>query len=206
MPTAAAEADIIQNRINVALAKSQRLVASWLPSSDSTNTRSAEEIQEEEDALFTPIPPRLGLGAPIPKEFADGDTKKQKEFILNDKIRRRMIGNRPSDLPSRPQGQLKRGPPVGNAGANTPRSGTGRAAEVETDSDDESRSSLWRTKHPKVPPTSESANGRSGNAVVASPRERPSTSKRRTNFLDEFLLEKSKKRKGNDRASKSKRV
>lgn len=59
MPAAAAEADIIQNRINVALARSQRLVASWLPPSpDSANVRSAEEIQKDEDALFTPIPPR----------------------------------------------------------------------------------------------------------------------------------------------------
>ncbi|KAH0536225.1 hypothetical protein GP486_008898, partial [Trichoglossum hirsutum] len=144
----------------------------------------------------------LGLGAPVPKEFADGDVKKQKEFILNDKIRRRMMGGRSSDLPARPQDQRKGGPSAEGAGASTSRSIVGRAteAEAEADSDNESRSSLWKTKRPKDAPAGESVSGGCSSTAVTSSRERPST-KRRINFLDEFLLEKSekkkKKRKGN---------
>lgn len=142
---------------------------------------------------------RLGLGAPIPKEFADGDVKKQKEFILNDKLRRKMMGGRSSDLPARSQGQYKRGSSAEDAGAGASRSIAGRPVEAEADSDDESRSSLWKTRHPKVAPAGGSVNGGYSSAAVASSRERQNA-KRRTNFLDEFLLEKSekKKRKGNE--------
>jgi hypothetical protein len=144
---------------------------------------------------------RLGLGAPVPKEFADGDVKKQKEFILNDKIRRRMMmSSRSSDLPARPQGQHKRGSLAEDASAGTSRSIVDRAVEAEADSDDESRSSLWKTRRSKIAPAAGSVSGGYGSTAAASSRERPST-KRRTNFLDEFLLEKSekkKKRKGNE--------
>ena len=53
------EADIIFNRANVALAKSQRLVASWLPprtEEEIKNTKSEEEIEREEQEMFTPVP------------------------------------------------------------------------------------------------------------------------------------------------------
>lgn len=53
--------DIILNRANVALARSQRLVASWLPAQtpeekSSNNTKSEEELQREENEIFTPVP------------------------------------------------------------------------------------------------------------------------------------------------------
>lgn len=53
------EADILFNRANVALAKSQRLVASWLPpltQEEIKNARTEEEIEKEEQELFTPVP------------------------------------------------------------------------------------------------------------------------------------------------------
>lgn len=53
------EADIIFNRANVALAKSQRLVASWLPprtEAELKSTKSEEQIDQEEQELFTPVP------------------------------------------------------------------------------------------------------------------------------------------------------
>ncbi|KAI9786217.1 MAG: hypothetical protein M1839_007627 [Geoglossum umbratile] len=198
MPASASEADIIQNRINVALAKSQRLVASWLPPPASTaNTKSAQEIQEEEDAQFTPIPPRLGLGAPVPKEFADGDAKKQKELILNDKIRRKMMGGRSPSLLARPQSQPRKGLSSETASAGTARPTVGRAL-AEIDSEDESRSSQWKAKRPKDASANEGASGGHSSGAMAPSPGRSSASKRRTNYLDEFLLEKSeKKRKRN---------
>ncbi|GMF79180.1 unnamed protein product [Aspergillus oryzae] len=46
------ETDVILNKANVALARSQRLVASWLPpktQEEQANTKSEEALQQEED-------------------------------------------------------------------------------------------------------------------------------------------------------------
>ena len=62
MPAAASEADIIFNRANVALAKSQRLIASWLPPRTEEELRNAKtemEIEKEEEEMFTPMPELL---------------------------------------------------------------------------------------------------------------------------------------------------
>lgn len=57
MPTIPSEADIIFNRASVALAKSQRLIASWLPPpSELTNAKSDAEMEREEQEMFTPVP------------------------------------------------------------------------------------------------------------------------------------------------------
>lgn len=60
------ETDVILNRANVALARSQRLVASWLTPKDGDGDnngdeqppkpKSEEELQREESDLFTPVP------------------------------------------------------------------------------------------------------------------------------------------------------
>lgn len=53
------ESDIILNRANVALARSQRLVASWLPEKtpdELANAKSEEELQREEGEIFTAVP------------------------------------------------------------------------------------------------------------------------------------------------------
>lgn len=59
MALSKSESDIILNRANVALARSQRLVASWLPdrsADELANAKSEEEIQREEDEIFTAVP------------------------------------------------------------------------------------------------------------------------------------------------------
>jgi hypothetical protein len=53
------EADIIFNRANVALAKNQRLVASWLPpptTDELAGAKSQEELDKEEAEMFAPVP------------------------------------------------------------------------------------------------------------------------------------------------------
>jgi hypothetical protein len=53
------EADIIFNRANVALAKTQRLIASWLPPptpEELANAKSEEELIKEEQDIFAPVP------------------------------------------------------------------------------------------------------------------------------------------------------
>lgn len=59
MPAQPSETDIIFNRASVALAKSQRLIASWLPPKtpeELANTKSEEELENEEKEIFTPVP------------------------------------------------------------------------------------------------------------------------------------------------------
>ena len=61
--TSVSEADVIFNRTNVALAKSQRLIASWLPprtEEELRNAKSAEEIEKEEAEIFVPMPDLYG--------------------------------------------------------------------------------------------------------------------------------------------------
>lgn len=58
--TSKPETDMILNRANVALARSQRLVASWLPpqtaEESSTIPKSEEELRREEEEIFTAVP------------------------------------------------------------------------------------------------------------------------------------------------------
>lgn len=59
MAASKSESDVILNRANVALARSQRLVASWLPAQtddELAHTKSEEELQREEDEIFTAVP------------------------------------------------------------------------------------------------------------------------------------------------------
>lgn len=76
------EADtIILNKANIALAKSQRLIASWLPRGSAkeppANAKSEAEIDREEQELFTPMPELYAThfitGRPLPaQKGADG--------------------------------------------------------------------------------------------------------------------------------------
>lgn len=52
------EADVVFNRASLALAKSQRLIASWLPPKlhDSTLVKTQEELDKEELDVFSPAP------------------------------------------------------------------------------------------------------------------------------------------------------
>lgn len=59
MSTTASENDVILNRVNLALAKSQRLIASWVPpktAEELARTKTDEELEKEEQAIFTPVP------------------------------------------------------------------------------------------------------------------------------------------------------
>lgn len=77
------EADIIFNRANVALARSQRLVASWLSPAagadekvEKTESEQAE-LQRLEDEMFTPVPERYAL--PFNHTWPKG--KKKRVFV-----------------------------------------------------------------------------------------------------------------------------
>lgn len=60
------ETNIILNKANIALSRSQRLVASWLPpppsssesKSDHPDPKTDAQLQKEEDEVFTAVPER----------------------------------------------------------------------------------------------------------------------------------------------------
>ena len=58
------EADIVFNRASLALAKSQRLIASWLPPKPPQETaarKTEEELEKKESELFSPAPESYGF-------------------------------------------------------------------------------------------------------------------------------------------------
>ncbi|KAI9373967.1 hypothetical protein BJX61DRAFT_541225 [Aspergillus egyptiacus] len=103
MSLAKTETDIILNKANIALARSQRLVASWLPvqtPADESSAKPDDELQREEDEIFTAVPEtanvtctinRLGLGAPLPSKAADGSWNRT-GIDSNDQLRRQLLG------------------------------------------------------------------------------------------------------------------
>jgi hypothetical protein len=52
------EDDVLLNKVNIALAKSQRQIASWLPpkKTEDTQAKSEKEIEKEEQEMFIPAP------------------------------------------------------------------------------------------------------------------------------------------------------
>lgn len=52
------EDDVLLNKVNVALAKSQRQIASWLPpkKAEDAQAKSEKEIEKEEQEMFIPAP------------------------------------------------------------------------------------------------------------------------------------------------------
>lgn len=113
MPAAVRPEDVAFNRVSVALARSQSLVASWLPA-PSTGAAAAqktpEQLQQEESALFTPgsdmyaIPMHpaccsqkcltfasLGVGAEPPKDILDGSFKRT-QLSSNERLRQQILG------------------------------------------------------------------------------------------------------------------
>lgn len=60
-PLTVSEAEVTLNRTNVALSRSQRLVASWLPPRPTNETvakAEADKELQEEDEIFTAVPER----------------------------------------------------------------------------------------------------------------------------------------------------
>ncbi|KAL8925387.1 MAG: hypothetical protein Q9208_003479 [Pyrenodesmia sp. 3 TL-2023] len=200
------EADIIFNRANVALAKSQRLVASWLPPRTAEEAKTAKtegEIEKEEQELFTPVPELLGLGAKVPDNLKDGDLKRQKP-TSNDLLRRQLLGKDHAKAVSK---EGHRQADQRGAGATLPVGSKPRPALLKRKADESSedeggRSSLGRRKHREH--ISDGLNGGEVSEIVEEAthredkrRDSPEAVQRprkSTNYLDEVLSRKNEKK------------
>ncbi|KAL1999515.1 hypothetical protein VTN02DRAFT_4391 [Thermoascus thermophilus] len=206
MSVSQSEADVIFNRANVALARSQRLVASWLPpktAEELANAKSEEELQREEDEIFTPVPEKLGLGAPLPQSANDGSWNRT-ELSSNDKLRRQLLGRnyqKATLKSSSNQPTGKTAPPTA-ASVSKP--------EDEEEEEEEGRATLLGKKKNKrkiaatqddddddeTPAASETANGGGGSSSSSTKTGTGSRSKKKAgSFLDEILAGRSKKKK-----------
>ncbi|KAL4758447.1 DUF3245 domain-containing protein [Aspergillus foveolatus] len=218
MSLSKADTDVIINKANIALARSQRLVASWLPAAPATgetNAKTDAELQKEEEEIFTAVPETLGLGAPLPTKAADGSWNRR-ELDSNDELRRQLLGrNYKRVMAEKEKARQKTADPAsknqvskGAPGNNQQGSGVGENEDID---DDEGRaasiSKNASSRKRKVggtaePPTrsevadsetkykdSEEENTTSSQGLRAKGR------KKATSFLDEILAERSKKRK-----------
>ncbi|KAK1141407.1 hypothetical protein N8T08_009079 [Aspergillus melleus] len=216
MSISKSETDIILNKANVSLARSQRLVASWLPaptSEELANVKSEEELQREEDEIFTAVPETLGIGAPLPTKAADGSWNRA-ELDSNDKLRRQLLGKNYKKVVAASAGASA----TGNPGKPGLRANPGPNPKEVDDEDgedgDEGRTTTVGTskrqsrKRKATIEASQSSNETAmnpgeGQGESASRQEgassrqppRSKSSKKATSFLDELLADRSKRRK-----------
>ncbi|EED18364.1 conserved hypothetical protein [Talaromyces stipitatus ATCC 10500] len=150
------EADIIFNRANIALARSQRLVASWLPprttSEQSNELGGNKDDEKDDDEIFVAVPERLGLGAPIPVKDAfnslnTGNTTTNK---LDDKLRQRLLGRNAKKIMQQQQKQKQQAAlSRGKTGESEDKNGKEEVVEDDDDDEEEGRTSLGKKKQPK---------------------------------------------------------
>ncbi|KAJ6000178.1 hypothetical protein N7481_000587 [Penicillium waksmanii] len=225
MSLSKSESDIILNRANVALSRSQRLVASWLPAQTddelASTAKTDEELQQEEDAIFTAVPETLGIGALSPEKAADGSWNR-KELSSNDILRKQLLGRNYDKVMKAKEGQVKAQREKNAAAAAATASGAptatvaaGANLDDDDDDDDEGRAAMVgkrrktnsssRTVPVSSVSTSTAVNGAVGadgdvqsanqssapSGKSASSRER----KKATSYLDEILAQRASKKK-----------
>ncbi|KAK0508578.1 hypothetical protein JMJ35_008854 [Cladonia borealis] len=200
MAISKAESDIFANKTNILLAKSQRQIASWLPPRTAKDEPSVQPEEELEDGEgdFLVAPEVLGLGGTIPK---DGEAKMEATSI--DKLRKQLLGKdhakRHADGKGREaQNRSKSGPLHVGSKPHTMR------REDDDSEDDEGRSSLGKSKH-RVHKMEEGVDTgvislmQSDNAMLDQPVSPPRPSKRASNYLDEVLADRSRKKQKSKR-------
>ncbi|CAG8140167.1 unnamed protein product [Penicillium salamii] len=189
------ESDVILNRANVALSRSQRLVASWLPQTDEP-TKTDEELQKEEDEIFTAVPETLGIGAPLPQKAADGSWNRS-DLDSNDKLRKQLLGKN-YDRVMKAAAEEKA---AAKAAKAIPVEKEEKEEEEEYDEEDGRSAMLSKQREkkrkgaPGVHPAVLAAEAAAGTGTRETDKGPRKGRKKATSYLDELLAERSKKRK-----------
>ncbi|OQE22419.1 hypothetical protein PENSTE_c010G08594 [Penicillium steckii] len=208
MALSKSESDIILNRANVALSRSQRLVSSWLPTEpETTSNKTEEELRREEDEIFTAVPETLGIGAPLPEKAADG-TWNRKELGTNDLLRKQLLGRnydrimkekaaqKQTGLQNTGQGSgLEQGQGQRQSSGQVGVSSTAAVEEAkeeeeDDDDDEEGRSAMIGKKRKKIEGVGENdgSNGVGG-------KGKGKGKKKAASYLDEILAQRASKKK-----------
>ncbi|KFY21585.1 hypothetical protein V493_07269 [Pseudogymnoascus sp. VKM F-4281 (FW-2241)] len=135
----AANLEAIQARIDLAIAKQDAIVKSWVDKFDTSKcapSKTKEEIEAWDAELFNPMPSNLGLGAPIPKEYLNGDINR-KDISGNSKLRSLMMGKKAGLQAAKPRDAEEK--------ANSMK----RGLKEDTSDEEEGRSNLGKSKKAK---------------------------------------------------------
>jgi hypothetical protein len=217
------EADIILNRTNVALARSQRLIQSWLPPKPAETAQ--DQVQDDEED-FAGEDELAGVGSKRKAEdegLPDGAFRRKK-LASNDKLLEQILGRKAAQARKKSQeaskgraGSLHAAPKAMNA--NVP----ARKAEVESDEEEEGRAAAFRSKKQKKAhrreegpaldekqPDAEPGAPQGGAeerekttpaAQDSEPEEERPRKKAASSYLDEILGQKAKKKKNKQKNS-----
>ncbi|KAI4732913.1 hypothetical protein E4T50_16537 [Aureobasidium sp. EXF-12298] len=196
------DADVIFNRANVALAHSQRLVQSWLPtktSQDAQPEKTHQELLKEDEELFKPTPELLGLGASAPDPDQD-PLLKQRHGANYDRLLEQLLGKKAARghrATSKPQ-----------PGQKTPASQkttSDQPAVDDHDDDDEGRAAMvasnsaLKRKGPSHTSTRKlvtTSQNKLEAESLSDDDDDPRPSKKRSGtYLDQLLAEKASKKK-----------
>ncbi|GAB7339601.1 hypothetical protein MBLNU457_6199t1 [Dothideomycetes sp. NU457] len=134
------EADVIFNRANLALARSQRLIQSWLgPAPTSSEAEKTEEELEKEDReLFKPEPETLGVGAKVPEDELDAFGLKRKSTTSGDKLLEQLLGKKAAHGHRASKARVQRDVPQQNNKAPT--------QDAVSEDEEEGRASMIKSK------------------------------------------------------------
>ena len=207
-------ADVVLNRHNVALARSRRILQSWLPPAPPAEAGAHEELDmnDDDDDAGT-LNEVGGMGSRTGQEDVDAFGLPRKKHSTNDKLLEQIMGKRGAEA-KRKQNAKEGKAAVGSRHGKTlplvekPKQEKKRA--VESDDDDEGgRATAFKSRKMRsvvVPreiaiealDREDIGQAATGQPIDASttlePADKPS--KRKTNsYLDEVLAKKSKKKK-----------
>jgi hypothetical protein len=130
---------VIQARIDLAFAKHEALVNSWVTKFDTSKCapdKTAEEIAEWDAELYNPRPLSLGLGYELPKEAQNSETNR-KDLKNNEKLRKIMLGRKGGLNIAKPRD------------AEEKMQSRKRAQQGDSSEDEEGRSSMIKSKKVK---------------------------------------------------------
>ena len=219
------EADVVLNRLNVALARSQRIINSWLPPKSQT---AEEEQHEDDDEDFTHMSEERGVGFEGNMDDEDDSIahalRRRKKLSSNDKLLEQLIGKKAAQAKKKTQDSGKSMSLAKHAAPKPMISRPRQGREVESEDDEDAgRSAAFTSRRrgnaPKkrsVDPVVEddptsaaavngdvdvsgltgSATGAKQNATdIASERHEKPLKTKGNTYLDELLAQKSRKKK-----------
>ena len=90
------DADVVMNRLNVALARSQRLINSWLPQNQTRESEDGEVEADDDDEHFKPMSETGGIGSKVAFDdegLPDGAWQRKK-LSSNEKLMEQLMGKK----------------------------------------------------------------------------------------------------------------
>ena len=216
------DADVMLNRVNVALARSQRLINSWLPQKPAEESEATVQDVDEDFKSQNDVGGMDSMAAYEYDGIADG-TLQRKKLSTNDKLLEQLLGKKAAR--AKKSNDAGKGMASGKHVAPKPLTSRLKEQKIEVESEDEeeggraaafkSRKRLKTVKQQpvKLGTDGEQVEGKSDEDVAeggsvpglvkdegstpamdSEPDERP-TKRKATSYLDEVLAQKAKKSK-----------